>query len=147
VVPRDRRGRGNAAISRRGTRARALLSLEDVTPDALPEIVPSKVASMFHALPPHVQRVLRLCDGTRTAEAIGKLSRLGAARTRQVLDRLVGMGAIIARAAEPGRRRSLTPKGMAWVEGVLPEEPAFSAEEESFFSSPIDHLVADEFAD
>jgi len=142
---------------------------------AVYEVVPARAASQFRALPTVVRNLLKLCDGTRTLDAICARSPLPVERTEQIVGRLVTLGLIQSREPSKTRRRPIAAATMAWIEGALPavvvappivvaeapivveapvaeppvaEPPAgFSAEEESFFSSSIEHLVADEYAD
>src|SRR5581483_6001442 len=137
---------------------------------AVYEVVPARAASEFRALPTIVRNLLKLCDGTRTLDAI-------CARSEQIVGRLVMLGVIAMREPVKARRRPIAATTAAWIEGALPAPPppivvetrpaiavetpmvmeapiaeppppaGFTAEEESFFSSSIDHLVADEYAD
>lgn len=178
------------------TAARALLQSPSMGKGLLYEVVPAKAASEFRALPVIARSILKLCDGTRTLDAICARSPLPAESTERVVDRLVGMGLILPRRPVRAQRRPMAPSTSAWIEGALPAvavaaEPApvpleiqlpapkvelpvveatpapveaapapvetapvaverangFSDEEERFFSSSIDHLVADEYAD
>jgi len=114
-------------------------------------VVPSKAAALFHRLPVPVRDVLRLCDGTRTVEAIAASTEMPVVRIAPVLERLALLGLIAARRPPEPRRRSLTPQGLSWVQGAEPDvapPPAvpavdFSDDEEKFFSSSFDHLVED----
>ena len=167
---------------------------------AVYEVVPARAASQFRGLPTIVRDLLKLCDGTRTLDAICARSPLPVERTEQIVGRLVTLGIIRAREPKKARRGPMAATTVAWVEGALPvvvatpepapapiaveappiaveaapiaveapppqetpmvavetpmvmeapiaELTAFTAEEESFFSSSIDHLVADEYAD
>jgi|SRR5581483_11578810 len=144
---------------------------------AVYEVVPARAASEFRALPTIVRNLLKLCDGTRTLDAICARSPLPVERTEQIVGRLVMLGVIAMREPVKARRRPIAATTAAWIEGALPAPPppivvetrpaiavetpmvmeapiaeppppaGFTAEEESFFSSSIDHLVADEYAD
>jgi hypothetical protein len=115
-------------------------------------VVPDRAAAEFDRLPFPVRDILRLCDGTRTFEAICAASPLQSAQTESVLERLLTMGVIAVRSQAP-RQRRLTPEGLSWVNEspaqaapeTVPSESqeaiGFSQEEELFFAQSIEHLL------
>ena len=121
-------------------------------PAVVLQLVPSRAAASFDHLPERARDVLRLCDGTRTLETISAISPLPRAPTERVVGRLLELGVVVAQPAPPPRRRRLTPEGVAWMrersDGVRQGASAgFSADDEAFFASPIDHLIGDDFYD
>jgi hypothetical protein len=103
-------------------------------------------------LPERVRDVLRLCDGTRTLETLSALSPLPPAPTERVVDRLLELGVVVAQPGPPPRRRRLTPESLAWMrqrsDGATRTTVAeFSADDEAFFASSIEHLIGDDFYD
>ncbi len=126
-------------------------------------VVSARAAEEFHRLPSAVRDLLRLCDGTRTLEAIAANSELPAARAEQALKRLTALGVVSVLDVHRPRQRRLTPVGVSWIEGAAPapktpapaatpapvaaapaaHRPGFSDEEEQFFSSSIEHLLED----
>lgn len=87
------------------------------------EMVPAEAASRFGGLPVLVRDILKLCDGTRTLDAICKRSPLSDDRTSQVVERLLELGLVQRRPAAPtkrARRRNITPQGTAWIAGEQP---------------------------
>ena len=105
-------------------------------------------AALFDRLPVAVRAVVRLCDGTRGVGEVLALSPLQAADAHRVVERLLQLGLVVAELPAPQRRRSLTPQSQEWArhrEGAAGAESAFSADEEAFFASGIDHLVDDDF--
>jgi hypothetical protein len=155
-------------------------------------LVPSAAATQFDKLPAPVQRIARLCDGTRTLSDLSTTARLPHERTSAIVDRLATLGIITAatrklrqrrdtpetvtrwltvvdtpvsepQQPEPAQRPEPEPKrevevlsdslpAPALLSSPLPTalpaqlDPHFTAEEESFFASSIDHLVSDEFS-
>jgi hypothetical protein len=150
-------------------------------------LVPSVAATQFDKLPAPVQRLARLCDGTRTLTELSTVSRLPQERTSAIIDRLTTLGVITSATKKVRQRRDTPPTVTRWLTVVeaqqlepaqrpepeatpepevlstslpepvrltsaLPEalppqpDPHFTAEEESFFASSIDHLVSDEFS-
>lgn len=113
--------------------------------DTVLQIVPARAAS-FDALPTLVRAVLRLCDGTRPVSAILALSPLKPDATERVLRRLAERGYVVARQQPPPARRPLEQRSLEWARDRPGGAAAgFSAAEEAFFQSGIDHLVGDEF--
>ncbi len=110
-------------------------------------IDPSR-ADAFPRLPSGARTVLRLCDGTRPLTAVVALSPLPAADTQRVVERLLALGLVVAHPAAAPRRRPLAAATREWARdrpgGV---NAPFTADEEAFFASGIDHLVGDEFYD
>lgn len=107
-------------------------------------IVPPRLAAEFPRLPDPVRAIVKLCDGTRTLDAIINASGLGE-RAPVIVKRLERLGVISPLAAPNERPRRLTPIGVKWVQSEVPPAPRrdFSDEEEQFFSSSIEHLVQD----
>jgi hypothetical protein len=106
-------------------------------------VVSSRVAAAYATLPVAARRILRLCDGTRTLEAILAGSTLARERAESIVRRLAALGLISPLAAAPPRKHSLSPRALSWVQGTALPAEGFTVEEESFFASPIDHLVED----
>jgi hypothetical protein len=130
-----------------------------------------RAAPRYRQLPPPVQRILKLCDGTRGLTQVVALSPIDAERTEAVLRRLAQLGIILPRPkVAPGTTPATTPATTidaaprpatdgapaaakaAKEAGEHDARPsaqvlAFTKDEEQFFDSPIDHLVTDEFAD
>lgn len=103
-------------------------------------------AAAFPRLPSGVRSVLRLCDGTRPLTLVVAISPLSAADTERVVERLLALGLVVAQVASAPRRRRLTPETLQWAcDRSSAADAAFSAEEEAFFATGIDHLVGDDF--
>lgn len=100
---------------------------------------PSRVASEYGRLPAEVRSLLRLCDGTRNLAELRNASRMPGDLFDEILLKLRAQGLI-----EPFQRpmRSDRSRVIAWANHVV--EDAFSTDEESFFGSPIDHLLEPE---
>lgn len=107
------------------------------------ELVPRVAASLYPGLPEPARRVLRLCDGTRDSTRICADSGLPTAAAARVLDRLVGLGAVI-RSAVRARKRRMTPTAIAWLSGAPLREKDFTDDEDAFFAQSIDHLIAED---
>jgi hypothetical protein len=101
------------------------------------EIVLPLAASEFAKLPTPVRGLLRLCDGTRTRDAICGSGALPPAQAEKVISRLVQLGLVATRAAERKRAKTLSARTLQW----LRNEDGFSHEEEAFFASSVEHLI------
>jgi hypothetical protein len=86
------------------------------------QVVPARAASEFKALPTVARTILKLCDGTRTMDAICDRSPVEAERTERIVLRLVTLGVIATHERSGPRRRSITPNAAAWIEGAAPAE-------------------------
>jgi thiamine monophosphate synthase len=73
--------------------------------------------------------------------ALCDAGELPPAETARVVERLLKLG-VVATRARPAGKRKLSDKALAWVRAAE-ARPLFSADEEAFFASPIDHLVED----
>jgi hypothetical protein len=98
------------------------------------EIVPSRVAAQLGELPTRALEMARLCDGTRTLEAVCAAARLPSAEVAPVVARLVALGVVRERGAH--KPRPLSEKALAWAHGRS-AHAAFSDDEEQFFASPV----------
>jgi hypothetical protein len=94
-------------------------------------VVPARAAEVFRRLPLPVRDVLRLCDGTRTVEAIAATTEIPVLRIAPVLERLASLGVIANKRTSEPRRRSLTPQGVSWIQGQASASPAVSPEDEA----------------
>ena len=101
------------------------------------EIVLPQAAAEFAKLPTAVRSLLRLCDGTRTIDALCQAGPLAAAEVRRVASRLVALGLVTARADERKRRKQLSERTLQW----LRDESGFSSDEEAFFARPVEPLL------
>ena len=101
------------------------------------EIVLPQAASEFAKLPTAVRSVLRLCDGTRTQEAICASGALPPDQAHKVIARLLQLGLIATRTGEHKRAKTLSARTLQW----LKNEDGFSHEEEAFFASSVEHLI------
>jgi hypothetical protein len=109
------------------------------------EMVLPQAAAEFAKLPTAVRRVLQLCDGTRTLDAVCAAGGLPVPQARQVVERLEQLGLVAARAEERKRKKQLTERTLQWIRAESPPAPsAFSNDEEAFFASSIDHLVEEQ---
>jgi hypothetical protein len=104
--------------------------------DARLEIVLPQAASEFAKLPTAVRTLLRLCDGTRTQDAICASGALPPDQAKRVIARLVQLGLVAAR-AERKRPKTLSARTLQW----LRNEDGFSHDEEAFFASSVEHLI------
>jgi hypothetical protein len=102
-----------------------------------PEIVLPQAAAEFVKLPTAVRTLLRLCDGTRTLDALCKVGLLPAHEVRRAVDRLVQLGLVAGHADERKRKKNLSERTLQWVRS----ETGFSNDEEAFFASSIEHLI------
>ncbi len=98
----------------------------------------------FRDLPLEARQIVRLCDGTRRLRAICELSPIAATRTEQVIDKLVSLGLVERCLIPPSRTRFPDTRVIAGWLGLGGAISNFSVEDESFFSSRIDHLVEGE---
>ena len=114
--------------------------------DARLQLVPARAAAEFSRLPGKVRRLMLLCDGRRTLRSLCQAGELAPDETARVVERLLALGVVRATTAAPPAKRRLSEKALAWVRAAEPK-PLFSAEEEAFFASPIDHLAQDLFAE
>lgn len=121
-----------------------------------------RAAPRYRQLPLPVQRILKLCDGTRGLTQVVALSPIDAERTEAVLRRLAQLGIILPRpkaakptaSGAPRPRTDAKPAAAKAAKDVVEHDArpsaqvlAFTKDEEQFFDSPIDHLVTDEFLD
>jgi hypothetical protein len=101
------------------------------------ELVLPQAAAEFAKLPTAVRSLLRLCDGTRTLEAVCKSVKLPEADARRAVARLQQLGLVAARSGERKRPKKLSDRTLQW----LRNEDGFSTDEEAFFASSVEHLV------
>jgi hypothetical protein len=124
------------------------------------EMVLPQAASEFAKLPTPVRSLLRLCDGTRTLDAICGSGALPPDQAQKVISRLVQLGLVATRAAERKRSKTLSARTLQWLRTaerseVLPlwgsdpsaerlapgDDDGFSHDEEAFFASSVEHLI------
>jgi hypothetical protein len=101
------------------------------------EMVLPQAALEFDKLPTVVRSLLRLCDGTRTVDAVCRSGKLPEADARRAVSRLQQLGLVAAKSGERKRRKNLSERTLQW----LRNEDGFSTDEEAFFASSVDHLV------
>src|SRR5580765_1215864 len=101
------------------------------------ELVLPQAAAEFAKLPTVVRSLLRLCDGTRTLEAVCKGAKLPEDQAKQAVARLQQLGLVATRSGERKRRKNLSERTLQW----LRHEDGFSNDEEAFFASSVEHLI------
>ena len=101
------------------------------------ELVLPQAAAEFAKLPTVVRSLLRLCDGTRTLDAVCKGAKIPEEQARLAVSRLQQQGLVATRSGERKRKKNLSERTLQW----LKNESGFSNDEEAFFASPVEHLA------